>query len=215
MSPVRTLAILPLAAALILSAAGCKQRGASTAYYDPNDAYSQQSSNEAAMWKSKYEQLLDERRKDTGGTVGEVAGGLGVTGIEGFTSSNGRVSLGEDFAFERGSDRLNSEGRKAIEKLALLLNDGDHAAQNVIVEGHTDDKPVSRPGSVDKYTDNWGLSALRSASVVRALQKAGIKPERLRGAFRGPYAPVVQGGKDDKNKDGNSANRRVEIFLSK
>jgi flagellar motor protein MotB len=44
--------------------------------------------------------------------------------------------------------------------------------------------------------------------VVRALQQAGVKPERLRGAFRGQYAPAANA------KDG-AANRRVEIYLSK
>ena len=73
-------------------------------------------------------------------------------------------ALGEDFAFEKGSATLNKEGKKSIEKLALKLNDGDHANQMVVVEGHTDDAPVSRPQTVDKFTDNWGLSAARSAS---------------------------------------------------
>ena len=210
MSPVRTLAILPLAAVVILTAAGCKQRGANAS----NDPYapSYSVSSDAAEWKSKYEQLLAEKRSD-GATVGDQAKDLGIGDIPGMTQSGGRVSLGEDFAFEKGSANLNSEGRKAIEKLALHLNDGDHATFHVVVEGHTDDKPVSRPSTIDRYTDNWGLSAARSASVVRALQKAGVKPERLLGSFRGSYAPVAPS--DGKGKEDNSANRRVEIYLAK
>jgi flagellar motor protein MotB len=205
---VRTLAFLSLAAVVALGSAGCKPRGAKPAA-DPASAPASAAAD--SEWKARYEQLAQEREQDKAGTVGAEASALGVSDLgEGFSSAGaGRVALGEDFAFERGSANLNSEGKKAIEKLALKLNDGDLANQLVVVEGHTDDQPVSRPHTIEMYTDNWGLSAARSASVIRALQKAGVKPERLRGAFRGQYAPAVTG------KDQKGANRRVEIFLSK
>jgi chemotaxis protein MotB len=211
MSLVRTLAIIPLAV-LTISAIGCKPRGTSSiAEQERNAEGSRATSALQAENRELAKQLAQAREeldKNKGGTIGDQATALGVTGIEGMTSSNGRVSLGEDFAFEKGKASLNKEGKKAIEQLALKLNDGDLANHLVVVEGHTDDKPVSRPDTIDRYGDNWGLSAARSASVVRALQHAGVKAERLRGAFRGPYAPVA-GAKD------GAANRRVEIFLSK
>lgn len=211
MSLVRTLAIIPLAV-LTISAIGCKPRGTSSIAEQERNAESSRSTSalqaENRELAAQLAQAREELEKNKGGTVGGQATALGVDGIEGMTTSNGRVSLGEDFAFEKGKASLNKEGRKAIEQLALKLNDGDLANHLVVVEGHTDDKPVSRPDTIDRYGDNWGLSAARSASVVRALQQAGVKPERLRGAFRGPYAPVA-GAKD------GAANRRVEIFLSK
>jgi chemotaxis protein MotB len=213
---VRSLAILSLVAAVAIGAAGCVPRGqkASVAAQERSGDSSRGSSGlqaENAELRAQLAQAREELDRNQGGTVGSTAGTLGVEGIEGLGSSGGRVTLGEDFAFEKGSATLNKEGKKAIEKLALKLNDGDHANQLVVVEGHTDDAPVSRPRSIELYTDNWGLSAARSASVVRALQAAGVKTDRLRGAFRGQYAPAVASGK----KDDRSANRRVEIYLSK
>ena len=214
MSFVRNLAILSLVAAVAVGSTGCKPRGQKEAEadgaVDSRRVATLQAENDEL--RNRLAQAQEEIDKNKGGTVGEAAGGLGVSDIEGLTSvGNGRVALGEDFAFEKGSATLNKDGKKAIEKLALKLNDGDHANQLAVVEGHTDDSPVSRPQTVDKYTDNWGLSAARAASVVRALQAAGVKAERLRGAFRGQYAPAVTGGK----KDDRGANRRVELYLAK
>lgn len=207
----RHLAILPLALAVI-AGAGCKARGQTSVADAERSQEGQRSESslrqERDMWKTKYEQAAEENAKNQGGTVGDTAKGIGIDGIEGVTSANGRVSLGEDFAFEKGKASLNKEGKKAVEQLALKLNDGDNAHLAVVVEGHTDDKPVSRPDTIDRYTDNWGLSAARAASVVRALQAAGVSPSRLHGAFRGQYAPAANA------KDG-AANRRVELYLSK
>ncbi len=216
MSPVRNLAILSLVAAVAVGTSGCVPRGQkpSVAQQERNaengrSAVALQAENDEL--RDKLAKAREELDKNQGGTVADTAGNVGVEDIPGLTSSNGRVSLGEDFAFEKGSATLNKEAKKAIEKLAMKLNDGDHANQLVVVEGHTDDAPVSRPVNVEKFVDNWGLSAARSAAVVRQLQAAGVKPERLRLAARGQYAPAVASGK----KDDRAANRRVEIYLAK
>ncbi|MDA3963087.1 MAG: OmpA family protein [Planctomycetota bacterium] len=116
----------------------------------------------------------------------------------------------KDVAFKTGSADLSDEGVKAINALAKELQGGDYAGTNVIVVGHTDNTPVVRKETQAKFGDNWGLSAMRSASVVRQLQKAGVSPQRLRGAFKGEHQPRA----DNKSKDGKSQNRRVEIWLS-
>lgn len=209
MSLVRALVILPLAAAVVLTSAGCKPRGSKGD--EPADRASSSLQAENQELRARLTQAQEELEKNQGGTVGASAG-LNIGEVEGLTPvGGGRVALGEDFAFEKGSATLTKDGKKAIEKLALKLNDGDHAGHLVVVEGHTDDAPVSRPRTVELFGDNWGLSAARAAAVVRALQGAGISPSRLRGAFRGQYAPAVATGK----KDDRAANRRVEIYLSK
>ena len=116
----------------------------------------------------------------------------------------GGVALGDDFLFAKGSADLGDEGRKTIQMLADRLNKGEFAGSRVVVEGHTDDTPVQKRSNVEKFVDNWGLSAARAATVVRELQKAGVTPERLRGAFRGEFAP--RGA--DKTR-----NRRVELYV--
>jgi chemotaxis protein MotB len=115
------------------------------------------------------------------------------------------VSINQDFAFQSGSADLTKEGVDAMTELAGLLNDADYADTFVIVEGHTDTTPVKRPATVEKFGDNWGLSAMRAAAVIRALEKAGVSSKRLRGAFRGEHDPRSQS---------KAENRRVEISLS-
>ena len=116
----------------------------------------------------------------------------------------------KDAAFKSGSADLTDAAQAAIRELANQLKSGDYAGTSVIVVGHTDNTPVVRRETKEKFGDNWGLSAMRSASVVRALQGAGVSPARLRGSFRGEHAPRADNG----SKDGKAQNRRVEIYLA-
>lgn len=218
MSAARLLA-LPLCAALVLGA-GCKPRtGSSVAVDERNQENArmaeqmQKLSDENAELKDQLKTARESLAKGGGKSVGEdLAPALGSTGLgDGFSDAGGgRIALDDDFAFAKGSATLKDEGEKALAKLALKLQDGDHMNKLVVVEGHTDSTPVSRQSSVEKFGDNWGLSAARAASVVRALQKAGIKPERLRGSFRGQYVPRKAGN----DKEDQAKNRRVEIYLA-
>jgi chemotaxis protein MotB len=141
-----------------------------------------------------------------GSTLGSTIEGGPVEGFE--QTASGGVALPEDFAFAKGSAELNSEGQKAVGRLATRLNEGNNASKHVMVKGYTDDSPVARAATKEKYVDNWGLSAARAAAVVRALEKAGVSAERLTGAFRGQLDPRAE-GKADQAK-----NRRVEIYLN-
>ncbi|MCX8038949.1 MAG: OmpA family protein [Planctomycetota bacterium] len=216
----RVLVLLSIAV-LIVAAGGCKPRQPRTAGAGQGASIAEQEqrlqdSRTVAALRAENEQLKtqlaqarEELEKNRGGTVG-AALGIGAADLgEGWTQVGAnRVALGEDFAFEKGSATLNKEGKAALQRLALRLNEGDHANAMVVVEGHTDESPVSRPRTRELYVDNWGLSAARAAAVVRALQEAGVNPQRLRGSFRGQYAPVP-GAKD------KAAHRRVEIYLEK
>ncbi len=150
-------------------------------------------------------QLAAKPAPDSVGTqLGKIMAGPEIPGTT--ATERGGLALDEDFAFAKGSADLSPEGKKSIEKIAARLNEGEYKSAKVIVEGHTDDTPVSRASTKEKYTDNWGLSGARAAAVVRALQVAGLEAHRIHGAFRGEYAPRT--GASDKAK-----NRRVEIYL--
>ena len=76
-----------------------------------------------------------------------------------------------------------------------------------MVEGHTDDTPIAK-GSALK--DNWGLSVLRSTSIVRELQnKYNVAPSRLIAAGRGSFAPLVA----NDTPANKSKNRRTKIII--
>ncbi len=209
-----SLLIVPLVALVVMT--GCRTRGGGGSgevteaeLRAENQRLEQQIASDQRRIRDLQDQLAMAREGMNGGpTLGQT---LGIAGddIEGFErTASGGVALPEDFAFAKGSADLNEDGQKAIERLAARLNEGENAGRKVVVKGFTDDTPVSRSSTKEKYTDNWGLSAARAASVLRALEKAGVTSERLHGAFRGQLDPRAQGS-EDKGK-----NRRVEIFLN-
>lgn len=126
------------------------------------------------------------------------------------TTEDGSGLVIKDVAFKSGSADLTDQALAAIRQLANEINGQDYAGTSVIVVGHTDNAPVARAETKKAFGDNWGLSAMRSAAVVRALQGAGVSSQRLRGSFRGEYAPRA----GNNTKDGKASNRRVEVFLS-
>jgi chemotaxis protein MotB len=207
MNLVRCALLIPLIAVLALS--GCKPRGSQSVELEELRAENQRLTLENDELNRKNSDLTQQLKTGRPGGAETVGAQLGrsLGPIEGTTpTERGGVALNEDFAFAKGSAELNADGKRAMEKLAARLNEGDYATAKVVVEGHTDDTPVSRASTKEKYVDNWGLSGARAASVVRALQAAGVDAKRLHGAFRGEHAPRVTEG--DKAK-----NRRVEIFL--
>ena len=121
-----------------------------------------------------------------------------------------RMIMKQDLAFQLGSDKLSAQGEKGLAELAAMLNKPDNAKAKIVIVGHTCDTRVARKETRDRFTDNWGLSAMRAAAVIRALQKTGVAPARLQGRFHGEYLPRVP-NQDKKTKP---ANRRVEIFLT-
>lgn len=211
---VRTLALLSLLAASVFTT-GCNLRtGTQTKQVTGADLAALQNENDRLRNENKG--LNEQLEKNQGGTLGEdssIAGG----DIEGFErTSSGGVALPDDFAFAKGSAELNEDGKKAVGRLAQRLNEGANADKQIFIEGHTDHTPVSRATTKEKFTDNWGLSAARSAAVTRALEAAGVNPLRLHGAFRGEFAPRTVVAKDKKDDAaGEAANRRCEIYLSK
>jgi chemotaxis protein MotB len=104
--------------------------------------------------------------------------------------------------FRSGAWALEPDGVALLEALAgpltTLLN-------RIIVEGHTDNQPMSAGGIT-----NWELSGFRAASVVRELERLGIPSDRMRLGGYGDTRPIA----DNATAEGRAANRRVEIVLS-
>lgn len=114
------------------------------------------------------------------------------------------VSISDKMLFNSGSARLNTVAKNVLEKVATVIN--DHNGLDVMVEGHTDNQPISA-GCI---TDNWDLSAKRATSVVRTLQDDYyVDPERLIAAGRSEFVPRD----DNSTATGRSKNRRTEIVI--
>ncbi len=115
------------------------------------------------------------------------------------------ISLADNMLFKSGSYEVNSRAMETLSKIAKIIKDyGDY---DVLVEGNTDDVPISRTN----IRNNWDLSALRASSVVQVLQNDfGVNPQRLSAAGRGEYNPISDNGTDL----GRQRNRRTEIIIT-
>jgi len=134
---------------------------------------------------------------------------IGLEG-EGLTieQRNGKVyiSLEEDLLFASGKYVVNSGGIIALNKLATALSSQTDLA--ILVEGHTDDIPLSGKGMVK---DNWDLSVMRATNVVKVLTKnPSLNPLQLTAAGRAEFVPISS----NDTKEGRSSNRRIEMILS-
>lgn len=121
---------------------------------------------------------------------------------------NGKVyvSLSNKLMFSSGSTQLDSRGKGALKELAKVLN--QQTDLSILVEGHTDNVPVTNLGSLK---DNWDLSVMRSTEVVRYLtEKEKVDSKRITASGKGEYMPVA----DNSTVEEKAKNRRTEIILT-
>ncbi|MCU0469924.1 MAG: OmpA family protein [Arcicella sp.] len=115
------------------------------------------------------------------------------------------ISISDKMLFQSGSALINQRAEVVLEKVSKVVN--DHKELDILVEGHTDNVPIST-GCI---ADNWDLSAKRATSVVRLLQtKFGVAPERMTAGGRSEYVPKEANATDA----GRKLNRRTEIIVT-
>ncbi|MEM1445372.1 MAG: OmpA family protein [Planctomycetota bacterium] len=125
-----------------------------------------------------------------------------------FDEETGMIRFRSDVTFALGRTDVRDGAQDLLNQLAGVLNSPAAAGYEVRVVGHTDNVPVRNAANVQKYEDNWGMSAFRAISVMRVLNAAGVPSSRMSIAGYGEHQPVVANG-----QRGAEANRRVEIFL--
>ncbi len=126
-----------------------------------------------------------------------------------FDPQTGVSKFRSDILFTSGSAQLKTAAGAPLREFAEILNSGEAQRLNILVVGHTDDKPIAKASTRTKHPTNWHLSTNRANSVVVALSKFGLKEARMGVAGYSMFQPVVP------NKDSNTRqqNRRVEIFV--
>lgn len=114
------------------------------------------------------------------------------------------ISLSDKMLFKSGSTEISPNAKNVLSKVATVVN--DKPQMEVLVEGHTDDVPISRDG----IKDNWDLSVLRATAITRVLTKdLGVDPARITAGGRGQYVPLVP----NDNAANKSKNRRTRIVI--
>lgn len=114
------------------------------------------------------------------------------------------VNISDKLLFASGSYNLTNRAKEVLGKVAQVVKSKPDF--EFLVEGHTDNVPISRPG----IQDNWDLSVLRATAVVRTLQKDfGVDPARMTAGGRGEYVPLAS----NATADGKAKNRRTRIVV--
>ncbi len=118
------------------------------------------------------------------------------------------ISLPGDVLFASGKDTLRKDGEEILRKVAAVIHaDRSLAERDYQVAGHTDDQPLKG----GQFRDNWGLSLMRSRSVLTFLVgKGGSLPRRhWSAAGFAETDPVAS----NAGKDGQQKNRRGELTV--
>jgi chemotaxis protein MotB len=115
-----------------------------------------------------------------------------------------RIALASAQFFNPGGTKIKIGALQALDKIAELLKETD---RKIIIEGHTDNTPVSAGAP---YESNWELASLRATSIVRYLIKYHqIDPARISDICYADTRPLQK----NDSEEGRSRNRRIEIYL--
>lgn len=121
---------------------------------------------------------------------------------------NGKVyvSLAEQLLFGSGSIVVDAKGVAALQQLAKAIK--DQRDLQIMVEGHTDNVPISRKSTY--MQDNWDLSVMRATAITKILTGAGLSPNQVTAAGKGEFYPLAS----NDNPQDRQKNRRTEIVIT-
>ena len=114
------------------------------------------------------------------------------------------ISLSDKLLFKSGSYVVSDQAVAVLGKVAKVVN--NKPDMDVLIEGHTDNVPVSKPC----ISDNWDLSVLRATAIVRVLQNDfQVAPGRMTAGGRSEFVPLVA----NDTPENKSTNRRTRIVI--
>lgn len=126
-----------------------------------------------------------------------------------YDSQRGIVKWKSDLLFALGSDVVKPTSTEALQSFTNVIKSPVAEDFEVIVVGHTDNRPVVRPETKAKHPTNWHLSVHRAISVADALRNYGYQPARIGLMGYGEFRPVAA----NTSEAGAQQNRRVEVYL--
>jgi len=126
-----------------------------------------------------------------------------------YDAGRGIVKWKSDLVFALGSDVVRDDAKNSLRSFAQIMSSPAASNFEVLVVGHTDDRPVSRPQTKQLHPTNWHLSTHRSIAVSRELQRDGVPSTNIGVVGYGEYRPVAS----NATEDGRAQNRRVEILV--
>ena len=114
-----------------------------------------------------------------------------------------KITLNIPVLFASGNATIGESTKQVLAGVSKVLEAVPNA---VIIEGHTDNMPVSQGA----YPSNWELSVARAYSVIEYFVKEQkIDPARFIAAGYGEFRPVAS----NNTPEGRAQNRRIEIVM--
>ncbi len=158
------------------------------------------------LLQNKVIRLLDDTKKTIATSLKDEIASRDIELVE--LEDTLKVVFIDKILFNSGSVEINEKGKTLL--LAFAESIRPQKDQSVLVEGHTDNRPLG-PGLKIRFPSNWELSVARAAAVVRFLQKEGqLQPQRMSARGYSFYRPLGS----NKTTEGRRQNRRIEIILS-
>ena len=130
-----------------------------------------------------------------------------------FNGDNLLLTLSNDVWFAPGRAEIPEEMQERAEDIARLLaaNFLVSVPFEIIVAGHTDNRPMTMPNILE-YPTNWHLSNARATNFLEILLDASeIKPWHFYTRACGEWRPIAS----NDTEEGRRANRRVEIMIQR
>ena len=176
--------------------------------------------------------LLDEMRRTAQGALEDMQGRQGFADISApklpaqldsalkrfadghpsevtYDAARGTMKWRGDLLFPLGSDEVKPASLDGLRVFSNVLKSPAAVDFEVIVVGHTDNRPIKRATTRQKHPSNWHLSSHRAIAVGNVLLQNSYSPERVGVMGCSEYRPIAA----NSTESGASQNRRVEIYL--
>ncbi len=112
------------------------------------------------------------------------------------------IRITDTALFDSGNAEIKKNATDSVDGLAEIIAS---MKENVQVEGHTDNIPISSL----QFPSNWELSSARATSIVKRFISHGVTPVRLTAVGYGEYRPIAV----NDTEEGRGKNRRVDIVI--
>lgn len=169
------------------------------------------SSKSAAVADHFAKGEASEVKNELKGLGMEIGGHPNLKGVASTAVKDGDLEIvfATNLMFPPGEAEIQENFIKNVDIMVSLIKSKDKKYR-IIVEGHTDDAPLSRD---HYYRSNWELSSGRAASVVDRFIFYGFKPIQLVSVGFGDSRPVVPNRDKDGEpiKENQALNRRVVV----
>ena len=117
-----------------------------------------------------------------------------------------KITVAATVLYPSGIAVLSDRGKSVLCKVAETLKDRKNV--NIIVEGHTDNVPIS-PELSSTFATNWELASARSINIIHFLVEKGIEESRFESRAFSFQRPIAS----NETEEGKAKNRRIELLI--